>query len=181
MNSNANILVSACLLGQHTRYDASHKYCDILQDSDFSAFNLVALCPEIEIGLGVPRTPINLYQRNNRIEVIIEDENKTDISKTMRDFCRSFIPGLQDYCGIVLKKNSPSCGIANVDLHHSDQRITKDGTGEFAYQIQRYLNQHNLDIPLVDESELADSAGKQQFLQRAHKIRNHLMKSAQLI
>jgi len=170
MTEKAKLLVSACLLGSKTRYDASHKLCSVLQEPAFSQFELVAICPEVEIGLGIPRTPINLHQRNHQIEIIVEDENKTNISQAMRQFCKNFTRELNNYHGIILKKNSPSCGIAQVSVIQPDQSINKNGIGEFAYHIQRYFAQHHLEIPIIDEQDLLDPLLKQLFIRRANAL-----------
>jgi uncharacterized protein YbbK (DUF523 family) len=52
--------VSACLLGQTVRYDGGHKRDAFLTDTLGPFVEWVAVCPEVEIGLGVPRDAIRL-------------------------------------------------------------------------------------------------------------------------
>jgi uncharacterized protein YbbK (DUF523 family) len=58
--SEIRIGISACLLGETVRYDGGHKRDPYITDlvGKFVAF--VPVCPEVEIGLGVPRETIRL-------------------------------------------------------------------------------------------------------------------------
>ncbi|MBW2245428.1 MAG: DUF523 domain-containing protein, partial [Deltaproteobacteria bacterium] len=52
--------VSSCLLGEAVRWDGGHKREDFLFDGLGAGVELVPVCPEMELGLGVPREPIRL-------------------------------------------------------------------------------------------------------------------------
>src|SRR6266849_3674427 len=52
--------VSACLLGQEVRYDGGHKRDPFLTETLGPFVEWVPVCPEVEIGLGVPRDTIRL-------------------------------------------------------------------------------------------------------------------------
>jgi len=164
--SKVKLLVSACLLGHKTRYDAGDKRCALLHDAPFSQFELVAVCPEVAVGLGTPRTPINLHYRGGHVEIRVQDDGKTDITAIMRDYCREFTLNLEQFSGVILKKNSPSCGIGGVPIILPDQSTMNNGIGEFAYQIQKYIADHQLRIPVIDEQELVDPALQQLFLEK---------------
>ncbi|HEY1851461.1 MAG TPA: DUF523 domain-containing protein, partial [Candidatus Binataceae bacterium] len=47
--------VSACLIGQAVRFDGGHKRSDFLVDTFGPFVEFVPVCPEVEIGLSVPR------------------------------------------------------------------------------------------------------------------------------
>ena len=52
------ILVSACLLGDAVRYDATDKRCLHPRLAEWIAQGrVVGICPELAAGLGVPRAP----------------------------------------------------------------------------------------------------------------------------
>ena len=55
--------VSACLLSQEVRYDGGHKRDHFLIDTLGPFVEWVPVCPEKEIGLGVPRDTIRLVGR----------------------------------------------------------------------------------------------------------------------
>jgi len=52
--------VSACLLGDEVRYDGGHKRDAFLVDTLGPFVEWVPVCPEVEVGLGVPRPAIRL-------------------------------------------------------------------------------------------------------------------------
>jgi 2-thiouracil desulfurase len=57
--------VSYCLLGAEVRFDSGHKRSDFLVDTLGRFIEFVPLCPELEIGLGIPREPKYLVKGSN--------------------------------------------------------------------------------------------------------------------
>ena len=58
------IAVSACLLGHKVRYDGGDKKNSILRSRLAKVAQLLPVCPEVEIGMGVPRPPIHVVEIN---------------------------------------------------------------------------------------------------------------------
>ena len=54
--------ISSCLLGQKVRFDAGHKRDRYVTDTLADYFEWVPVCPEVELGLGIPRETIHLIQ-----------------------------------------------------------------------------------------------------------------------
>ena len=54
------IAISACLLGENVRFNGGHKQSPLCSQALADYFDFVPLCPEVAIGLGVPREPIRL-------------------------------------------------------------------------------------------------------------------------
>src|SRR5690554_1135260 len=52
--------ISSCLLGEEVRYNGGHKLSRLCSDELSRYFEYVPLCPEVGIGMGVPRKPIRL-------------------------------------------------------------------------------------------------------------------------
>src|SRR3989338_9498943 len=52
--------VSSCLLGRKVRYDGGDKYDRFVSRTLGKYFEFIPICPEVAIGLGVPRAPIHL-------------------------------------------------------------------------------------------------------------------------
>jgi uncharacterized protein YbbK (DUF523 family) len=57
MTGTLRIGISACLLGEEVRYDGGHRRVSFLTDSLAGWVECVPVCPEVEIGLGVPLQP----------------------------------------------------------------------------------------------------------------------------
>lgn len=71
------------------------------------------ICPEVEIGLGVPRDPIRLVSEDGELHLLQPATGK-DLSEKMRRFSNSFLTSLNEVDGFILKNRSPSCGIKDV-------------------------------------------------------------------
>jgi hypothetical protein len=54
--------VSSCLLGEEVRFDGGHKRSEFLTETLGRFVEFVPVCPELEIGLGVPRESIRLVR-----------------------------------------------------------------------------------------------------------------------
>ena len=68
--SDILIGVSACLLGEHVRYDGGHKRNAFLLEELAPHVRFVPVCPEVGIGLGAPREAIRLVRRGDRVRLL---------------------------------------------------------------------------------------------------------------
>src|SRR5262247_3741278 len=75
--------VSACLLGHEVRYDGGHKRDAFLTDILGPFVEWVPVCPEMEIGLGVPRPPIRLVGDPAAPKLVVEKTGE-DLTVRMR-------------------------------------------------------------------------------------------------
>jgi uncharacterized protein YbbK (DUF523 family) len=55
--------ISSCLLGEKVRYDGGHKNNSYVGKALGQYFELQTFCPELDIGLGIPRKPIRLSRK----------------------------------------------------------------------------------------------------------------------
>ena len=151
--------VSSCLLGQNVRYDGGHRLDPFAAGELGRHVDLVPVCPEVEIGLGVPREPIRLERSGKGIR-LVGTESRADHTAAMKRFARRRIDELESLglSGYVFKKNSPSCGPAGVEVHGS----TRTDRGLFAAALLDRMP----DLPVVDESKLATRTGQRKFLER---------------
>ena len=67
--SHVKIGISACLLGDQVRYDGGHKKNAFAVDKLGPLVEFVRVCPELELGLGVPREPIRLVQEEELVRL----------------------------------------------------------------------------------------------------------------
>lgn len=95
--------MSRCLLGEAVRYDGRDKL-DPRVRSLAAVFELLPLCPEVEVGMGVPRPPVELTGR------ALVDPAGRDWAPEMRAWGRAKLAALAPLDGFVLKRKSPSCG-----------------------------------------------------------------------
>jgi uncharacterized protein YbbK (DUF523 family) len=155
--SRLRVGVSACLLGDAVRYDGGHKYEEAVARLLADVFVLVAVCPEVEIGLGVPRETVQLVERGGDVRMVAS-KTGADHTETMRAFARARVAELEELgiCGYVFKKSSPSCGLADVPVGGS----ALGGRGLFAAEIVRRLP----DLPVAEEPDLRDAHTRARFI-----------------
>lgn len=94
-----------------------------------SKVDLVSVCPEVEIGLGVPRKPINLVKNEKGIKVI-QDKTGVDLSEELVSFSQGYLRFIGDVDAFVLKSKSPSCGIGTTKVYEGGSYTL--GSGIFA-------------------------------------------------
>jgi len=156
------VAVSACLLGHAVRYDGKDKYTSLIAKELSKYCCLLAICPEVEIGLGVPREKIQLTQLGRGIRVLKAADSTVDVTDLLVGFSIQFIKQ-QPLSGVVLQDKSPSCGLENAKLFSEAGEIIGLASGLFAQTIKRQLP----DLPIVLASQLQS---KQDVLEFAHRI-----------
>jgi uncharacterized protein YbbK (DUF523 family) len=79
-------------------------------------FNYVPVCPEVEIGLSIPRNSLKIVFENEKFEFVQNITNNNYTSK-ITQFSSDFLDSIENIDGAVLKHKSPSCGIKNVKVY----------------------------------------------------------------
>lgn len=126
--------VSACLLGQKVRYDGKDKYSSLIAEELKKSCHLIPVCPEMEIGLGVPRTKIKLTQVGKHLKVLNSENTDIDVTDQLAEFATQFVKQYQ-LSGLVLQDKSPSCGIGNTNVYSQAGEIIGLNSGVFASTI----------------------------------------------
>ncbi len=158
------VAVSACLLGQKVRYDGKHKYTSLIAEELAKSCQLIAVCPEVEIGLGVPREKIQLTQVGTEIKVLKINEPTVDVSKPLADFALQFIQQ-HALSGLVLQDKSPSCGLGNTKVFSQTGEQIGTSTGLFALTIIQQLPK----LSVILASQLQSKQDVSRFLKSLPK------------
>jgi uncharacterized protein YbgA (DUF1722 family)/uncharacterized protein YbbK (DUF523 family) len=157
--------VSACLIGQEVRFDAGHKRDPYITNVLGQYFDFVPLCPEVGVGLGIPRPTIHLIRRDDTIRAVNVKNETIDHTDALGAYIHTVIPQVQDVCGYILKKNSPSCGMERVKVYNPDKPKLppeRDGVGIFA----QGLREHFPLLPIEEEGRLCDPVLRENFIER---------------
>jgi len=100
--------VSSCLLGEQVRFDGGHKRSDFLVDTLGRFVEFVPVCPEMEIGLGVPRETLRLVRGGDaaREARLVTNKSGIDLTEKVNAYAerRVIALGRAELCGYVLKK-----------------------------------------------------------------------------
>jgi len=170
--------ISACLLGQEVRYDGGHKRDPFLVETLGPHVVWVPICPEVEVGMGTPREPVHLVRDpagrpdNNAGPVavrLVAPKSGTDWTDRMTAYSRARVAKLArlDLSGYVLKKDSPSCGMARVKVHGPGSMAERTGTGLFAAALRIGLPT----LPVEEEGRLCDPRLRENFIERVFAYR----------
>jgi uncharacterized protein YbgA (DUF1722 family)/uncharacterized protein YbbK (DUF523 family) len=160
--------VSACLLGEGVRYDGGHKRDRFVTDVLGGCVEWVPVCPELEAGLGVPRPAMRLTRAGDDVRVV-EIGSGRDHTRTLRRFSAARVRALRalDLSGYVLKKDSPSCGMARVRVYGGSAPPVRRGRGLFAAALLDALPE----LPVEEEGRLQDPALRENFIERVFAYR----------
>jgi uncharacterized protein YbgA (DUF1722 family)/uncharacterized protein YbbK (DUF523 family) len=160
--------ISACLLGQKVRFDGGHKRCDFLVEVFGPFVEFVAVCPEVEVGLGVPRETLRLVRDRGEIR-LRGNQTGADHTGAMRRYSDRRTAALihDDLSGYVLKRNSPSCWMERVRTFAANGIPARDGRGLYAETLmRRYPN-----LPIEEEARLDDARIRDNFIERVFAYR----------
>jgi uncharacterized protein YbgA (DUF1722 family)/uncharacterized protein YbbK (DUF523 family) len=165
--------VSSCLLGREVRWNGGHKRDPYLTTDLAGHFEWVAVCPEEEMGLGVPREPVRL-EGDPRAPRLVARTTGTDLTARMQAFARRRVKALEalDLCGYILKARSPSCGMERVPVHGRASGARR-GVGAFA----RVLMERLPLLPVEEEGRLQDPRLRENFIERVfacHRVKDLL-------
>jgi len=159
-NKKIKIAVSSCLLGEAVRYDGTDKHIEYITEQLTKEYNLISLCPEMAVGMGVPRPPIHLVNSGNIIEAMGIDDPSNNMTKQLIEYGGKVVEIHPDICGYIFKKNSPSCGIDNVKVLNAQGQYEHKGTGIYADAIMKALPS----LPVIDEDNCLNKKMMDAFL-----------------
>jgi uncharacterized protein YbbK (DUF523 family) len=115
------VVVSKCLFGARCRYDGE------VMDDDLVArlgglVEFRPVCPEMEMGLGVPRAPIRVVRQQDGLR-LVQPETGRELTMAMTRFSRRFLAGVGAVDGFLLKSRSPSCAVRDAAVYGRTGRL----------------------------------------------------------
>ncbi|WP_455211374.1 YbgA family protein [Kaarinaea lacus] len=157
--------VSSCLLGQQVRFDGNHKHNKTVTDQLSKHWEYVPICPEMAIGMGVPRRPIRLHGDESTPRAIGVSDKSIDVTHALIEFGQRKAKELSNISGYIFKKGSPSCGMERIKVYHGENNLlSTNGVGLYAKQIM----DANPLLPVEEEGRLADQGLRENFIQRVY-------------
>ena len=144
------ILISKCLEFEACRYDGK-----IINNKNIKKLikHIIfkPVCPEIEIGMGIPRNTIRIIE-NQKKQLLLQSQTGRDYSKKINVFSEKFLSRLNYIDGFILKSNSPSCGVKSAKIYSKKNNLIlkKNSSGFFSKQILSMFPNH----PIQEEDKL---------------------------
>lgn len=164
------IVVSECLYGTKCRYDGQG-YNDKVIQSLKDYVDIQTVCPELAIGLSIPRVPIRIEMNKENEEYRLIDYNsKNDYTNQMTEFSEEFINGLDDIDGFILKSRSPTCGLKDAKVYYRGNKcsIRSNENGFFS---QKIIDKYDY-LPIENEGRLKNYNIRDNFFTRIFFINN---------
>jgi len=160
--------ISSCLLGEEVRWDGGHKRDRFLTDELAPYVEWVAVCPEVEIGMGTPRETVQLVREHGGLQMV-GTRSRRDWTEAMESFAVRRVRALEhlDLCGYVLKKDSPSCGMERVKVRDANGMAKRDGRGLFAEALLTAIPA----LPVEEEGRLNDPVLRENWIERVFAYR----------
>ncbi|MGJ7513574.1 YbgA family protein [Pseudomonas baetica] len=157
------IAISACLMGAEVRYNGGHKASRLCSQILTDHFDFVSVCPEVAIGLGIPREPIRLVGDPDQPEAVGTVDRELNVTRALADYGQQMAVNLGDICGYIFMQKSPSCGLERVKVYRANgTRLDDGGRGIYA---QAFCALHP-DLPVEEDGRLNDPVLRENFLTR---------------
>ncbi len=160
------VVVSKCIEFEPVRWDGriiSSDFVKQLKDH----VDFVPVCPEVEIGLGIPREPLRIVKKEGNLH-LIQPATGLDLTQQMESFSKRFLDSLSDVDGFILKSKSPSSAIKDARIYPSEKRVaaTGHGPGIFGKAIlEKFSNK-----AIEDEKRLLNERIREHFLTKLYTI-----------
>ncbi len=160
------IVISKCITIENVRWNSQIIASDFVEKLK-PLVTFIPVCPEVEIGLAVPRNPLRIIAVNGE-KRLTQPTTGLDFTEKMREFAESFLSSLREVDGFILKSGSPSSGFKNVKIYPSIARsapITR-GPGLFGRAvIEKFPN-----LAIEDEKRLLNTRIREHFLAKLYTL-----------
>jgi uncharacterized protein YbbK (DUF523 family) len=157
------LCVSKCLGFAACRWNGTAVQDDFVENLK-GYVDFVAVCPEAEIGLGVPRAPIRIVRKQGSAVRLVQPATGRDVSGKMKAFAKKFLASLDKVDGFILKNRSPSCGLGNVKVYpsaRSSASVARTHGFFGAEVVERFAG-----LPIETEASLTNCRIRERFLVR---------------
>lgn len=157
--------ISACLLGAEVRYNGGHKESRLCTHSLAEHFEFVPVCPEVAIGLGIPRQPIRLVGEATQPQALGTVDPTLNVTAPLAAYGQQMAEELKDLSGYIFMHKSPSCGLERVKVYRDNGAPQHEG-GRGIYA-QAFCAAHP-DLPVEEDGRLCDAVLRENFMVRVY-------------
>lgn len=154
--------ISSCLLGDSVRYNGGHKHSKYCTEKLSKYFDFHSFCPEMAIGLGVPREPIRLVGEWVNPRVVGTKDETIDVTEDLRAYANEVLNTAGNLRGYIFMKDSPSCGLFSTKVYKNGGVHQKKRAGLYADEIVKALP----NLPVEEEGRLNDALLRENFIAR---------------
>jgi uncharacterized protein YbgA (DUF1722 family)/uncharacterized protein YbbK (DUF523 family) len=157
------VIVSKCIGFEACRYNGLIIKSNFVEKLN-EYVDFYPVCPEVEIGLGIPRDPIRIIELEGELR-LYQPATGLDITDKMKKFTQNFLDEIDDIDGFILKNRSPSCGIKAVKVYHGfENSRTKSRAGFFGNEVLEKFPY----LAVEDEGRLRNLKIRENFLTKLY-------------
>lgn len=158
--------LSACLSGQPVRYDGRDKYAPVCMEVIGRYVEWVPICPEVAIGLGIPRPPIDLVQDGGAIRAVNRPDPSLDPTAALEAYAEQVGDAFPELCAYVFMSRSPSCALHSGRLYRAEdgELLSMSAPGRYA---ERWCTAHP-NLPVIEAEDLDSNLAQAAFLCRVY-------------
>ncbi len=159
----SNVIVSKCISFEACRYNGLIIKSDFVEKLE-DHVDFYPVCPEVEIGLGIPRDPIRIIEVEGKLR-LYQPATGLDITNEMKKFIDEYLDETDDIDGFILKNRSPSCGIKAVKVYQGfGNSKTKSRAGFFGNAVLERFPY----LAIEDEGRLRNLKIRENFLTKLY-------------
>lgn len=160
--------MSACVFGEPVRYDTGHKKSDFCVNELGKHVDFKTFCPEVAIGLPIPRPTIRQVLINDAI-VVSQPDGSGDVTQALTNYGEKSANTMSGLSGFIFCQKSPSCGMERVKVYYEHGKGCKhDGVGVFAKAVM----EKNPLLPCEENGRLNDMPLRENFIIRVFTYRH---------
>ncbi|KJF88285.1 DUF1722 domain-containing protein [Photobacterium phosphoreum] len=159
--------ISACVLGQKVRFDGGHKRNRFADEELSEYFDFKPVCPEVGIGMTVPRPTIRLQDNSDRIALVDSRDHEIDYTDQMIAFADSQLPSFEHLRGYIVCAKSPTCGMERVKLYLDNGNSVAGGS--VGIYTQRLMDRMPW-LPIEEDGRLQDPVLRENFIFRIYAL-----------
>ncbi|MFD2166865.1 YbgA family protein [Thalassotalea euphylliae] len=159
--------ISACVAGENVRFDSSSKTSHFCMKELGNYVKFKPVCPEVAVGLPVPRPTIRQIRKDDVITVSRPD-GSGDVTEALAEYGKKIGNYSRNLSGFIFCAKSPSCGMERVKVYSEDGKgSTSDGVGVFAREVMKA----NPLLPCEENGRLNDAIIRENFVARVYAYR----------
>ena len=154
--------ISACLIGEKVRFDASNKPSTFCIKEFSNHVTYKSFCPEVAIGLPIPRPTIRQIKKDDVIHVSRPD-GSGDVTEALTLYAHKVAKATKNLSGYIFCAKSPSCGMERVKVYNPEgHALPSNGIGAFA----KVIMETNPLLPCEENGRLNDMVLRENFVAR---------------
>ncbi len=155
------LAVSSCLLGNPVRYDGTDKKAETVATAMAYHCELLPVCPEVEMEMGVPRETIRIEENSAGERRLIGNDSGEDYTSRLQPVLDQRLQEFRELgmSGFVFKARSPSCAPGSYPMHDEEGDEPSPTYGLFAAAVRDAFPL----LPMIDEEALHDHKRRRRF------------------